>query len=222
MKGPMIKIGTKLGLTFKEPGLQADEYYCKVVDINDNYLLIDYPVHKQTGKTKFFQIGASFKVDFVGDDEAVYQFQTTLADRVKMNVPALALCKPELEDIERIQRRQFVRVDATIDAAIHRQNEDKEAFTTVTSDISGGGLSLIVPREDLLDIHEVINVWLVLSFSSGKYHYIQTAGQVVFLQLRNGIHTASIKFLGLKPTDQQLVISYCFEKQREMRKKELS
>lgn len=222
MKEPTIKIGTKLTLLFKIPGVEPEEYYCKVIDINEDYLIIDYPVHKQTGKTKFFQIGASFKADFVGDDEAFYQFQATVAARVKVIVPALALSKPKPEDMERIQRRQFVRVDATADVAVHRQNEDGEAFTTVTSDVSGGGLSLIVPREGLLKMNEMINVWLVLGFRSGKFHYIETAAQVVFLQMRNGIHTASLKFVALKPKEQQLIISYCFEKQREMRKKELS
>lgn len=220
LEKPVIKIGTKLSL--KELGLQSEEYYCKVVDIDDNYLIIDYPIHKQTAKTKFFQIGDTFKVDFVGDDEVVYQFQTKLAERIKLHAPVLALYKPDPEDIERIQRRRFVRVSATVDVAVHPESGDKEAFTTVTADISGGGLSIILPGDNLLEINELINVWLVLGMNSGEFHYIQTAAEVVFLEMRDGIRTASIKFLELEPLDQQSIIGFCFEKQREMRKKELS
>lgn len=222
MKGISIKVGTKVSLILNEPGKSKEEYYSKIIDMKENYIILDNPVHKATRKTIYFPVGTFFNLSFVGDDQAVYEFSSKIAARLKLKFPALAVPMPKLEDLHRIQRREFVRVDAIVDVAVHRKDKYNRAFTTVTSDISGGGLSLILPKKESLEMDEVVDIWLSLGFISGTYHYIHTSAKVVFIQSKDGIRSASVKFESIKTQEQQLIVSYCFEKQREMRKKEYS
>jgi c-di-GMP-binding flagellar brake protein YcgR len=215
-----FKIGLSLTLTYVQQGKEDETYHCKLVDENENYLIIDYPVHEKTKKTKFFPAGTVLKASFVGGDQAIYQFTTKIASRVKRTVPAIAIPKPDPLEIKRIQRRQFVRIDTTLDIAIQR--EGMNGFATVTSDISGGGLSFIVPKGEKLDRGETIHILIVLYFQSGKFVYINVPSEIVFIQEKNRIRTCSVRFLKLNSKDRQRIISFCFEKQREMRKKELS
>lgn len=218
----IFKVGSKIDIVYREPGREPEEYYSKIIDSNEHYLIIDYPVNRKTKKTAFFSIGASFVGSLTAEDKAVYQFPVKVAARVKVNFPAIAIWKPEKDRIERIQRRQFVRLDTSLDISLNIKGHPEDRFTSITSDISGGGLSFILPGQRELDAGEIIELWLVLGFQSGKIHYVHTTAEIVFVQEKNGIRSASVKFLTLKPKEQQLIISFCFEKQREMRKKELS
>lgn len=217
-----MKIGTVLTLVYKQPGNEVEEYHCKVIERNKHYLIIDYPIHKRTKKTSLLPMGAILSANYIGDDHAVYQFLTKMVAKVKMNVPAIAIAIPKKEDIKRIQRREFVRVHTTIDTAIHSLKRTFEPFTTVTTDISGGGMSVIMPKNLELEIGEIFETWLALEFKSGTFHYVYTKAQVVFTNNRNNLNAISVKFLDLKQKDQQMIIRYTFEKQREARKKELT
>lgn len=219
MKETGLNVGMKLALSLEHKEKGREVYTSKVLDMVEERLVIDYPVNRTTNKTVFIPVGSTLKASFIGKDQVVYQFTTKIVAKANYRLPALVIEKPEKEDLKRIQRREFVRVETAVDVAVHQENGE---FTTVTTDISGGGLSLVVPKKHSVEMDEVVEVWLVLNFSTGKIHYIRTSAQVVFLKERNGVKTASFKFLSIKPKDQQLIISYCFEKQREMRKKELS
>ena len=215
-----MKIGRILTLEHNQPSQDLEEYHCKIIDKNEHYLIIDYPIHKNTKKSAFFSVGTFFSARYVGDDNAVYEFRTKIVTRVKLNVPAIAITLPKKEEIKRIQRREFVRVSATVDIAVHSLNQSFEPFTTVTSDISGGGLSIVMPRRLHLELGEMLNIWLALGFKAGEFHYAHTKAQVVFINNLNNIRTASVKFLSINQKEQQLIVRYSFEKQREARKKE--
>lgn len=217
-----MKIGTILTLEYKLPGKELEKYHCKIIDRTENELIIDYPVHALTKKTTFFSIGSSFIASYVGDENAVYQFSTKIIRRVKTNVPGIAVSIPGITEITRIQRREFVRVEVAIDVAVHSKEQTFSPFTSVTSDISGGGLSIIVNDQSQFKLGEELDIWLALPLIAGRIEYIHSSAQIVFIQSKNKINTISVKFLSLKQQEQQKIISYCFERQREARKKELS
>ncbi|AIF45445.1 flagellar brake protein [Virgibacillus sp. SK37] len=89
-------IGTLLNIEHIQPGeRKPTEYYSKVIGDNEEFLYIDYPVNKKTNKTAFLPIGALLSITYINKDETIYYFQSALIDRVKMNVPALAIKKPD-------------------------------------------------------------------------------------------------------------------------------
>ncbi|MFS0672689.1 flagellar brake protein [Ornithinibacillus sp. 179-J 7C1 HS] len=200
-----------------------EKYRCKIIDMNSKYIYVDYPVHLKTKKTsEAFRSGSKMNVEYIGNDQSVYRFKTEVKDRKRGKIPTLALLKPKDDDVERIQRRQYVRVDAAIDAAIHSKENHFAPFTTVTVDISGGGISIILPKGMSIQEEENIYIYLVLPMLSGEYYYLDLSGEIVrIIQNENNANTASVKLVSLSEQDKQTIIRYCFEKQREARQKEL-
>ncbi|MEN2766162.1 flagellar brake protein [Ornithinibacillus xuwenensis] len=218
-----MKIGEFLTLeVFHTETNSVQKYRCKIIDMNKENLYIDYPVNMKTKRTTIFQVGTKLDAEFFGNNQSVYRFKTVIKERRRGKIPTLALEIPDEEKIERIQRRQYVRVDTAIDIAIHSEENKFTPFTTVSVDLSGGGLSIVVPRGVQLAENTKIRLYLVLPMQSGDYQYLHIAGEVVrIIESKNAATTASIKLLSLSKLEQQGIIRYCFEKQREARQKEL-
>ncbi|MGP4107417.1 flagellar brake protein [Virgibacillus sp. L01] len=215
-----MKIGTLLNLELKQKQKdKIEKYRCKIVDKNEDYLFIDYPIDIKTNKTAFLHKGTHLSAEYVGNDQSVYKFQTEIVAKVKLNVPTLAINFPDKDNIKRIQRREYVRIETAIDIAFHSSND---SFTTVTSDISGGGMSIIVPNGNKMKEKEEANVWIVLQMHSGEFQYVTALVEVIRIkESETAANIASLKIIQVTKADRQSIVRYCFEKQREARKKEL-
>ncbi len=163
----MINIGETIIL---EPKNSVDEKYrCKLVEKNGEQLFIDYPVNMTTGKTVFLLDGTQLKATFVGKDNTIYLFETEVKGRTKQNIPMIVLSFPEEEDLVRIQRRQYVRVDTSVDVAIQPINGEFDPFVTVTSDISAGGAAIILPLKKSLEPETIFNCWVEKEFRARNH-----------------------------------------------------
>src|SRR5690625_1308164 len=117
-------IGAMIHLEYKQHNIsETMKYYCKIIEKNDDYLFIDYPINDKTKKTSFFRNGTNFSVTYIGKDQSVYKFRTELVSKVNLNIPALALKLPQKKDIKRVQRREFVRIKSAVDAAVYATDE---------------------------------------------------------------------------------------------------
>lgn len=210
-----MKIGRNITLTIK------DEYFkSRIIDINDKYIFLDIPVNINTRKTEFLQADTKLVAKYIGDDGACYSFSTEIINRKLTQIPKLVVGLPQR--IERIQRREFVRINTAVDIALHSQTHTFSPFTTVTSDISGGGLSLILPPKRRLPVEELIDVYIILHMEKGDIYYICTESKVLRTEVgKDQLITASVKFKNITPQEQQLIVQFCLEKQREIRRKEL-
>ncbi|MFA1820692.1 flagellar brake domain-containing protein [Virgibacillus oceani] len=65
-------------LEYKKHGSEVLKCYCKIIEKNDHYLFIDYPIEEKTRKTCYFRKGTIFFVAHIGRDQSVYQFRTEL------------------------------------------------------------------------------------------------------------------------------------------------
>lgn len=219
-----MDIGTLLTLFVTDKKTNKNtKYRCKIIDKNGHYLFVDYPVNDKTKRTALLAKGTYMKASYIGNDQSVYSFTTKVIAKVNVTIPALAISIPEKKDVNRIQRRAYVRIATTVDVSIHFTEEcAKHPFATVTSDISGGGMSIILPTTKNLNERDSIDIWMVLQMQNGEYHYIYSQSTVVrVITNKHKIHIASIKFETISKHDQQKVIRFCFEKQRESRTKEL-
>ncbi|WP_163969874.1 flagellar brake protein [Oceanobacillus halotolerans] len=217
-----MKIGQPCNLEIKDTySGEMEKYYCKVIDKNKDFIFIDYPIHSKTKRSKKFPVGSVINVSYVGSDNSVYTFTSEITKQVESDIPALAFDKPQKKDISRIQRRRYVRVETAVDVAVQLKSSETPAFTTVTNDISGGGASIVLPKGTTLKGDEFIELHLVLPMVSGEYYYIDTEAKIIRINHNEGsIDTASLSFDNIQQQDQQYIIRYCFEKQREARKKE--
>ncbi len=213
----MIKVGTVLQL---EPldNTKNERYKCKVVEFDENGLYIDYPIHMKTDKTIFLMDGTQLKASFVFNDQTVYMFDTEVLGRKKSKIPMVHIDFKGEDQLIKIQRRKFVRVDTSIDISLMMK---KKPFPTITEDISAGGCAVILNREIELAKDNQFPVLLVFPMQTGEYHYLEIDSRVVRLWEKDKKRIASIQFIDLAESDRQIIMRYCFEKQLEMRRKGL-
>lgn len=195
-------------------------YRSKIIDMDNQFFYLDYPIHIETDTTVFVPINEPLKVQFIKDGVA-NEFQTKVDRRVKIPMPALALPLPENDQIVRIQRREFVRVETNADVAVHLEDSSIPPFTTVTDDISGGGASIVIPPTIELNEKQPLSLYLVLRSSSLHYDYIKTRAEIVRFRFINNVQMMSVKFHLDSDNDQQKIIHYCFDQQREKRQQGL-
>jgi len=218
----VLKIGETLILEPKY-GLEHEQYRTKIVEYNNQSLFIDYPVNMATNKTVFLVDGAQLKVTYIGVDGSVYIFDTEVLGKIKSKIPMISLRNPEKDEHIKIQRREYVRVESSLDVAVHSKSEEFLPFNTVTEDISAGGTAIFVPKKFPFLPTSIMTVWFAVPLKSGNIHYMNVDCQVSrLIEIEGGTkNLASLKFLKIDKNDRQLLIRYCFEQQLEQRNKGL-
>lgn len=213
-----IKLGTNLVLdAFDE---ETDERFkCKVVDQRDNMLFIDYPVSTTTHRTAFLVEGTRLRVSYVDELKIGYAFRTSVIGRKKGNIPTIQLILPADEEFQKIQRREYVRVETPVDVAIYRNN----TFTQyVAEDISAGGLAILASSLTEFKELEKVELTIALPFEDRNegVRYVETTAEVIRVIERDEMFVAPLKFTETDDIDKQLIIRFCFERQLQIRKKE--
>ncbi|GEK57916.1 hypothetical protein CHL76_05905 [Marinococcus halophilus] len=197
----------------KEPHDNKVQYKSQLLDADENTFTIALPADQETGKSISFQAGRAVHVWYVGEDSAVYSFRSTVLSRLKGQIPALIIKRPEKKEWQRVQRRNYVRVDTSVNAAVHGSSRP---FTTVTVNVSGGGCMLIVPPKAKLMEEEHVQITLAFPMEDGSMQYLQCSAAVrrVLEKEERRPKRASMEFLEITEKERQAVIRYCFERQR--------
>ena len=213
-----LKIGTMLILepTYTE---RVEKFRCRVVEITDNVVYIDYPVNTITKKTAYLMDGAQFHVTFTTEFKQGMAFNTQVVGRKGGNIPMIMLSLPSKDEWIKIQRREYVRVETSADVAIEVGGRYRQF---VTSDVSAGGI-LVKLRGTVNFVEgDRVNLLLVLPFSNGDIRYVQTEGVVARLFERDQGEYASLQFTDTDEVDKQYIVRFCFERQLQFRKRELN
>ncbi|MBU8907222.1 flagellar brake protein [Desertibacillus haloalkaliphilus] len=207
----MIAIGDTIFLDLKEDGKR---FKCRLVDQIHDIFVIDIPINEKTNKPGFFYDGTQFVAWFIGSDQAVYSFDTEIRGRKKGNIPMLLLKNPGKENYLRIQRRNYVRVETSIDVAVHPFKHEFPPFVTTSLDLSGGGIAILLPKNHTVKAGTNIHCLLVLHMQSGDIHYIKTECRVIRIIEQHALRErASLQFINISDHDRQKAIRYCFERQ---------
>ena len=213
-----LKIGTILTLepTFTE---RVEKFRCRIVEQSDNVIYIDYPINVLTKKTAYLVDGAQFRATFMNDAKLSFAFNTEVLGRKGGTVPMISLsCPPESEFIK-IQRREYVRVETNVDVAIEFEGNFMQF---ITEDISAGGVAVVLNKPVAFNDGDYIKLTLVLPYTNGDIKYIQTSAVVVRIFSKDQIQVASIQFTDTDDLDKQHIVRFCFERQLQLRKKELN
>src|SRR5690625_3966097 len=158
-----MEVGKKLSLLIKNPeNNEMTEYRCTIIGNDHNYLFIDHPININTQRTSFFPNGTALLATYIDKDKNLYQFHTKIQKKVSLTIPGLAIDIPDKTKLKQIQRREYVRTMTAVDIAIHPTDQSFSPFTTVTNDISGGGISVVIPSNILLSESQKVRLWMVL------------------------------------------------------------
>lgn len=207
-----LSIGTTLTID-KDFTERGDKFKSKVVDFGDGFVMIDYPAHIETGKTAFFMDGTQLLVSFV-ENKMSYAFRAEVTGRVNRGIPMLKLTYPGDDQLIKIQRREFVRVETAIDVAV-----DFGGFFQqfVAEDISAGGVALNIGQTDSFEETETVELTIVLPFVNDDIKYIRTEAKAVRIWEKDDRRIASMQFSKIDTTDRQNIIRFCFERQLQAR-----
>ncbi len=219
----MFAIGDTL---FLEPAVSdhGTRYKCKVMELSDEQIYIDYPFNEKTGKMEFFMNGTAFKATFYHHDQNVYMFHTKLCGRKIDRIPLLAIHYPVENSLVKLQRRQFIRIETMLDIAVHPLEElsSFDPFTSVTSDISAGGLRIVLQEGHPLQEGMQVLCGVVLPMRTGAIHYLKAECRVLRILHDGEREKASVHFENLGEAAQQNLVRYCFEQQLAEKKKLLN
>ncbi|SER44984.1 flagellar brake protein [Salipaludibacillus aurantiacus] len=215
----MIKIGSTIHMEMTDKK-DIRRFRSKILDMESGDIFIDFPVDGQNRKPGFFIEGTQFKIWFIGGDQAIYLFESEVKGIADRQIPMLVLKGPIDNNYIRIQRRQYVRVETMADVAVYSEGGKFAPFTTLTSDLSGGGLSLHLPDDCSLGGGERFKVYLALPFQSGETVYIEAAAEFIRSKFVTGRAIGSAEFKKIEDADRQKIVRYCYERQLIINKKE--
>lgn len=208
-----LSIGTALTID-QDLTEGGEKYRSKVVDYGDGFILIDYPVHFKTGRTAFFMDGTQLIVSFVDENKMSFAFRSEVTGRMKKGIPMLKMTYPGDDQLIKIQRREFVRVETPIDIAVEFDGF-YEQF--VAEDISAGGVAINIGKSELFDDKESVGLTIALPFVNDDIKYIRMEANTVRIWEKDERRIASMQFSNINSTDRQNIIRFCFERQLQAR-----
>lgn len=209
----LLSIGTIIVID-KDFTKDGEKFKSKVVDMSDGYVMIDYPTHIETGRTSFFMDGTQLQVNFTDSTKISYAFRTEVSGRLNKGIPMLKLTYPGDDQLIKIQRRQFVRVESAIDVAVEKNSLFSQY---VAADLSAGGIALFLSNFTTLVAEEVVSLTIVLPFNSHDIKYVKLSAKVVRVWEKDGRIIASLEFEKVNAFVRQSIIRFCFERQLQMR-----
>jgi c-di-GMP-binding flagellar brake protein YcgR len=209
----LLSIGTIIVID-KDFTKDSEKFKSKVVDIGDGFVMIDYPTHIETGRTAFFMDGTQLHVTFVDNMKLSYAFRTEVGGRLNKGIPMIKLSYPGDDQLIKIQRREFVRVESAIDIAVEKDGR----FTQyVAADLSAGGVALTLLNADAFKENELLTLTIVLPFMNHEIKYVNADARVVRVWEKEDRLIASLQFETINQIERQYVIRFCFERQLQSR-----
>lgn len=192
----------------------SEKYKSKVIDMGDGFVMIDYPTHIETGKTAFFLDGTQLLVSFIDNMKMSYAFRTEVGGRLNKGIPMLKLSYPGDEQLIKIQRREFVRVETAIDIAVEK---DGQYSQFVAEDLSAGGVALNLPGKVSFVEEDIVALTIVLPFMNKEIKYVKANAKIARIWEKDGRRIASLQFKDIEPIECQYIIRFCFERQLQER-----
>ncbi|MFP7230574.1 flagellar brake domain-containing protein [Bacillus subtilis] len=213
----MIEIGENVHLEYIEDH-ELKKAKSKAVSIENNELLIAYPVDVLTGRTVILHNDMEVTVEFVGKDEVPYRFTSRVKGKVKDKLQMVCLEVPPREKMKRIQRRQYVRIDAVLDVKIQPENEQE--FRTLSYNISAGGIAVILADQRSFQPGESLRLIISLSEEeNARQVEAQAVVRRVFDDPKSGKRKMTLEYTGIAAGDQQFLLQYCIRRQLNKRRK---
>ena len=187
---------------------EIEEYPSRIIEIKDDVYIIENPVRKS--ELVMFLNGSKIKVTYMVENQGMHYFEAEVVDKLRDTPPVIIIRK--VSDIQKNQRRSFFRIDACIDVEI-RKVDDIITEKTMSSDISAAGMRHFT--------HQIFRLGDVaeLSFKLGNINVEVEAKTVkVWDTTHDGVNI-SLEFLNVTENEQDAIVKFIFEKQRENLKK---
>lgn len=190
-------------------------YASYIVAMDENTISLAAPL--SGGYLVFFAVGEPVRV-YAGR----IAFSSEVVARKFFPDPLLIVSKPEV--LEKVQRRSFVRFEASLPAVVRVfevtdgvPGKVLEEVKTYTLDISGGGALLAFPHSLTLETP----LELTISLSDEKISCQAKVKRVAEGKVSDRTVRLGVEFTAINPRDQDKIVKFIFERQRELRQRGL-
>lgn len=193
----------------------SQEYKSRIADIEEERIAIEVPLNEKTGRLKRLVQGDELSAYFVTAEGYKHYFSTVVTGFKEDGIRLVLLRKPALEEITKIQRRNFLRVAADLELSVKLPNG--RFFVSRTDDVGGGGLSFLTGKETEFQPDQEVSCWLLVPIR-GKIDPIRFTGEVIREHLLETRKICMLRYKSIAEKDRQKIIRFCFERQIESRK----
>jgi c-di-GMP-binding flagellar brake protein YcgR len=211
------------GVLFMLPGIgqvlrvkerqDASEYlYSRLIETEPDHLIIDVPLKSDGTALKSGEFSAIW-IEYHARDGAICRFQTEYIESVRVPGLAWKIRRPRPNSIYKEQRREFVRVPADIEVTLYYSEGGNKQESVFTTDISGGGMAVLVPRHVVLSVGSDVRAQFVLPSDKSV---VDVKCFVVRIGDRNerGYALVSLQFIKIDEATRRRIIQYTFARQR--------
>ncbi len=195
----------------------------RVVGWQDDNLVILQPYQKE--EPVQFEPRQEITI-FYDEGAAAYRFSSLVTNTLKEPFPCLTVEKPDKNAIEKIQRRDYFRLEVERRVWYRPVNHLDEPLTeefikTNSLELGGGGMKLIMFNIDDNDINQLrLEVKLDIPPLEDKTIIARLVNIYEKMPVESG-KAAGIKFVDIHYEDRDKLMGWLFEKQRQQREKGL-
>ncbi|WP_307894438.1 flagellar brake protein [Bacillus swezeyi] len=217
----MLSLGDIITIEFENENQENIIAKSKVSSIEENVLRVHYPVDVETGRTVIIPTNTIVTIHFVNKQQVLYKFTSVIQGReIHRYIPILNVYLPEEDQMTKIQRRQFFRVNTTIPVTV-RPYGSGSMYKTYTTNISAGGAALIIEETQKHKPEEDLNLSISLPNEGHDETVIDVHAQVkrTYLDRRTNKQIMTVEFIRMNEHDKQTLIQYCIKCQLIERRK---
>lgn len=195
-----------------------DIYKTKITEINNDSFFIQLPINQRTSKTDYFHKGSKLIAKLVLESGTVFQFPTEVIDHKVNKIPMIELMRPLDHEYKKIQRRAYVRVDMITEVLV-KLGEDQAYEKATMSNVSGGGMSMIVPSSFNAKLNDILICKFKLPIVNGEVEIEEECKVVRVGDEAEEFKKLFLFFTNIKESERSKIIQFCFQKQLEQRRK---
>ncbi|WP_134698941.1 flagellar brake protein [Ammoniphilus sp. YIM 78166] len=197
-----------------------DIYKSRVDNLLSESLMIEVPLHEQNGRPMAYSPGQEITMFHFAIDGSKFILPSRILSRVIDGVPLWEVALPPSDAIQRIQRRNYLRIPASLELSL-KSLAKKNHFLARTLDVSGGGVAFTCKTDFRIDHGERLACWLAIPTKQGMEHasFIAKVVRVVPPKEEGEQQAISLMITEIRELDREKIIRYCFDRQVELRKK---
>ncbi|WP_422660779.1 flagellar brake protein [Paenibacillus sp. EC2-1] len=191
-------------------------YKSRICEITEDAIFMEVPIQEGTNRLKKLYIGDELSTYFLTEGGIKNYFNTYVLGFHEDVIRQVRIRKPDPEEITKIQRRSFLRVQAELEIAV--SHKDGRRYVSTTEDVGGGGVSFYAGPDELIKESDLLSCWLLVPYKNGSVEHVPFESEVVRVkELLNGRKLIMLKFNSIVDMERQKLIRFCFERQFDFR-----
>ncbi|KPL07634.1 hypothetical protein AMJ86_03660 [bacterium SM23_57] len=213
MKPKDLKIRERLECIVHQNGREV-HFLVRVQDVESGRIRVDQPIVDQ--RILHLEVGTNMKIHFHRADGS-YEFDTYIIGKDQINMPCLIIAEPQ--EMVRHQRREYFRVDTSIDTTLipHESSNHKDAdpIEAEIVNISAGGAKVKVKPSDFNKFGRIGERFLLDFELPTKISLKSVQAEIVNLQkFPDELCFFHLRFIAIEDAFRREIVVYNFHRQR--------